>query len=513
MLAIFCLVRAILYPGTLICVASKQRKQALEVLDKIKAMMFVSPNIGLEIDLTDMSWAVNDAHIGFRNGSRITVVTASDSARGYRAHVVIIDEYVRVDRDVINSVLKHLNAEPRHPKFLDKPEYENRLELREENKELYASSCWFQSDWSFEKAKTFCANMLKINKAYFMCGLPYQLSVAEGLLLKSSIEDDMGESDFNAVSFQMEMEALWFGEAESGLYHYDDLIRARTVQYPMYPLSIASKISDKRLRIAPKQPGEKRILSMDIALMASSKKQNNDATSFFITQLLPISSNKYMKNVIYTENVEGMHAEDQVLMGRQLFDEYNCDYYVIDATGLGKPMVDLLLRDRQDPTTGIIYRALSCCNNDEIAARCSDSTAPKVIWAIQGGAQLNSDCAMKLRESFRDGTLHLLVNEFEAEDKYLSTLNGYNKLSLVDKVQLKMPYVHTELLINELVNLECTYVNNVVKVKEKTGMRKDRYCSLAYNNYVALALEQELSSSHKNTQDEIMLLIKAPKVC
>ena len=48
---------------------------------------------------------------------------------------------------------------------------------------------------------------------------------------------------------------------------------------------LSNKISDnKNIRIPPKQNGEKRILSADIALM-SSKKNNNDATAIFINQL------------------------------------------------------------------------------------------------------------------------------------------------------------------------------------------------------------------------------------
>ena len=55
-----------------------------------------------------------------------------------------------------------------------------------------------------------------------------------------------------------------------------------------------------------------------------------------------------------------------------------------------------------------------------------------------------------------------------------------------------MPYIDTTLLINELINLQYDSSNGVVRIYEKSGMRKDRYSSLSYNYYVAIQMEQEL---------------------
>ena len=37
------------------------------------------------------------------------------------------------------------------------------------------------------------------------------------------------------------------------------------------------------------------------------------------------------------------------------------------------------MRDMYDPETGETYPAISCCNNQEIASRCADKNARKVI--------------------------------------------------------------------------------------------------------------------------------------
>ena len=47
-----------------------------------------------------------------------------------------------------------------------------------------------------------------------------------------------------------------------------------------------------------------------------------------------------------------------------------------------------------------------------------------------------------------------------------------------------MPYIQTSLLINEMINLEHEINNNKVKLKERSGMRKDRFSSLEYSYWI-----------------------------
>ena len=58
--------------------------------------------------------------------------------------------------------------------------------------------------------------------------------------------------------------------------------------------------------------------------------------------------------------------------------------------------------------------------------------------------------------------------------------------------------MQTTFLIEELINLEHDIVNGLVKVKEKSGMRKDRYSSLEYNYFVAQELARKLKPKKNN---------------
>ena len=73
-------------------------------------------------------------------------------------------------------------------------------------------------------------------------------------------------------------------------------------------------------------------MSADIALM-SSKKHNNDATAIFINQMTPTKAGRYISNIVYADSYEGLRTDDQALIIRKLFDEYNCDYLALDTSG------------------------------------------------------------------------------------------------------------------------------------------------------------------------------------
>ena len=147
--ALFCVVRCILFPKTKICVSSATRSQANEVLLKItddfmKTHEWGSDNLRREI--TYASVGANKAVIEFANGSWIRVVTASDSGRGARCNILLVDEFRMVDLDTINTVLRRFLTAPRQPNYLNNPKYAH---LLERNKELYMSSAWLKINFIF----------------------------------------------------------------------------------------------------------------------------------------------------------------------------------------------------------------------------------------------------------------------------------------------------------------------------------------------------------------------------
>ena len=510
--AIYCVIRCILWPGTKVCIASGTRGQSVNVLEKIMLELKpASPELRAEIDEKQSKINGTSAQIVFNNTSVIKVVTASDTARGNRCHVLLLDEYRLISKDTIDTVLRKFLTLRRMPRYEELTEEQRKNEYaKEKNLTLYLSSAYFKDHWSYTKCVDTLKAMVDPARHQFVCGFPYQLSIREGLLDPETVADEMSESDFSEVKFSMEMCAEFFGSVDGAFYDYDSVSKNRRIKYPVLPADILSIMhGSTQLRIPPKISDEIRILSADIALM-SSKKNNNDATSIFLNQLMPTKAGRLMSNFTFTEGAEGMRTDDQALKIRKYIDEFDCDYLVLDTHGVGMGVYDLLSRDIVDPDSGEVYPAISCCNDPTMAERCTVPGAEKIIWSIKANAQFNSACAYLLREGFKSGRIRLLSNEYDAEE-YLSEIKGYSDLNAEDQLQIQMPYINTTLLINELVKLQYEEKAGNLKIFEKSGARKDRYSSISYNYYVATQLEsRHAKRTNYNSQSSDMFIIKPP---
>lgn len=495
LVSLFCVVRCILYPGTKICVSSGTRGQANEFISKIlddfcKLYDWGSDNLRNELVMNQCCVGANKAEVHFKNGSWIKVVTASDSGRGNRANLLILDEFRMIDKNTVDTVLKRFMGNPRQPAYLSLPEYKNKEELLETNIEMYMSSAWLKSHWSYNKSKAYTVNLLGGREGYFVCALPYQMAIKEGLKKRIEIEDEMSEADFDKMLFDMEMGCLPLGNSENSFFGFDDIIACRTLRSPCYYENKYCKN-----KIPDLITNERRILSVDIALMVS-QKHNNDATSIMINRAIP-KNNNYVANIVYLESHEGLLTNELALRLRKLYNDFKCTDLVIDASSVGSGAFDLLIQDMIDPQTGELYPALSVCNNKDMAARCKVANAPQVIWAIKASASFNTEICTLLRTGFQNRNINLLIQNIENEE-HLKQDKKYNQMSNEELWAYSMPYVETDALVNELVNLQSEFRGDNIKIVEQRNARKDRYSSLAYNYWVQRELSRKYLHKPKN---------------
>jgi hypothetical protein len=480
--SIYCCVRAILWPETKIIIASGTKGQSREVIEKIDDLRKNSPNLAREI--SELKTSTNDAMVAFHNGSWIKIVASNDGARSKRANLLIVDEFRMVDLDIINKVLRKFLTAPRQPKYLQKPEYKH---LQERNKEIYLSSAWYKIHWSWNKVVSFFNAMVE-GKNYFVCGLPYQIAIKEGLLMREQVEDEMSESDFDEVGFSMEMECLYFGESEKAFFKFEDLERNRRIHKPIYPREFYSLIKDNNFKYEPKKEGEIRLLSCDIAGMAGKE---NDASAYSIFRLIP-NAKGYDRHIVYMESMVGGHTVTQAIRIRQLFDDFDCDYVVLDTQNMGLGIFDQLIIPLYDKERNKEYEPWNCINDDKMAERCTYPYAKKIIYSIKGNAQFNSECAIILRDGLKRGKVKLLVSELDGRE-FLKSLKGFDSLPIEQQVKFEAVYLQITLLVNEMINLEGERTDNgLIRLKEPKSKRKDRYSSITYGNFIASELERSL---------------------
>lgn len=493
--ALFCCVRCILFPGTKIVVSSGTLKQANEVLLKIQDDFMKQSSI-LRSEIEKCNIGQNDASIYFKNGSWIKTRTSSENSRSARANCIVVDEFRMVDETVINTVLRKFLTSPRQPKYLRKPEYAH---LQERNKEIYMSSAYFKSSWAYKKAQSYTLNFFDDTKKYFICGLPYQVSIREGLLSRSQLEDEMSEADYNELVQQMEMECLWFGDTDGSLFKFDELTARRRLRKAFPPLSFCNdKITIPKLTATGK-----RILSIDVALMKSTKKKKNDASAIYINDLIQVNDTAYQSNFVYGETFEGLKTDELGMIVMKYFYEYQCTDLVLDTNGIGLGVYDFITKNQICQENGKRYKAMTCINDKDMAERCKVRDANKVVWSVKANANFNNEICVLLRNGIQNGKINFLISEQDADSSLKETYKGYFKMSPTEQAKLKMSYIQTTFAVYELIKLDHEVKNGNIKVKEVEGMRKDRYSSIAYSYWCACQLELKLKPQIQNTQSLI----------
>lgn len=510
--AIYCIVRMILYPKTKIIAAAGLKSQGQEIVAKIKEIANDAPLLKNELaeGMKSIRDSANDPRVEMKGNSWLRVVAANDGARGKRANLLIVDEYRLVPVNVIDTVLRKMQADPRQPGFLNKPEYKGNKKYIERNKQIYLSSAWYKAHEAWDRVLTYNDNMLA-GQSYFGCAIPYQISIMEGLKSEDEVQDEMSERTFNEVTWSMEMEAMFWGQNQNSFFEYEEIQKNRVLAEVYYPKEIRELLGEKVLKLPKKKSGEIRVIAADVAVMGGT---NNDATVFTVASCLPTKEG-YERSLMYIESHDGGHTNILANRIRQLFADFECDYLVLDTGGIGVPIYDQLTINTIDPERGTKYEPWTCFNNDDMAKRCIYHDAKPVVYSIKGNSELNSNIAQLFKDTLRKGMFKLPVHEDETRDT-LEAYEGYKSLEKEYQLELKLPYVQTTIMATEILNLEDENAqkgNGVVKIKESRSARKDKYSSISYLNYfVSEYLElHNRSKNNVNINPSEMFMIKQAK--
>lgn len=501
--ALYAIIKCILYPGSQICVTSKRLKQAVSVLHKIRDDFLVKNEWGSELlrgEIKSVLLNGDEPQIIFHNGSVIYAIAANQNARSKRSTDNIYDEYVQMDPEIIDDVLDPFLNVARQPGFVNNDKYKNCVE---DNSIFYLSSPWYKSEWSYLRAKDYFINMIR-GKKYFCCALPYQLSIESGLLRAIQILQAYEKSDFNFIKFSMEYGAMWYGSNGKEFFNFDSLKKRRllTKTAPIFDSKLFKTIKPHELL-----PNERRILSVDIAIMGGKK---NDASVLIINDATLTDRNSYTANINYIKTYEGKRTEELGIIIMRMYYMYGCTDLVIDARSTGIGVMDFITKEQYDSEFDVTYKPFKAINNDDWADKCIDQeNCTETLWAMNATAKINTQAAMRLQNVIENNKINLLISEFDCDKYLMNNIKDYDKKSEEIQIQYQVPFIETTLLINELINLEFDIKGADIRLKEKSGMRKDRYSSLAYNIWVMKELEKGLKL--KDKENSFNFIMRSPK--
>ena len=498
---LFCVEYGTLYPGTHICVQAPTIRQSTLLIKKIHELIRFQPRIGWEIE--EISEQKDMAKITLRSGQVIETVVCSDSARGERCNILILDEGRLMDKDTIQKSLIPLLTSQRTPPFMNNPKY--RGWKRENNKQLFLQSIGTKDEWSYKQFQDYLGFMIKNSNEYFTISLPYQFGVESGVIDRKIIERQVKENLSDLNGFRMEMEVVPYGQSESAMFRFDDINKARKLFVPLQPCTDDEFIASNGViyecpRYQGKQPEEMRIISMDIAV---SSGRANDNTVFCVFRLMP-NGEYYQKELSYMEVLNGVNLDPQILRLKQLFYDLECDYAVIDANGaLGINAVDTCGQKTFDPIRNIWYPGWKTCNKiEKFDVRISDQNAQPVLYAIQyAGASASTtqyNMLVNAQLEFERGRIRILVHEDDAIEqlnkrwkymKYKTSNNKYDR----EKADIMIgPFVNTSKLIEECINTQLVRLPSGRYTFDEGQGRKDRVMSMIYGiNFINL-LEKDL---------------------
>lgn len=490
-IAVFACIKAILYPNSLIVIASATKKQAsLIVTEKImKELMPNSPNLRREIKT--IKAGANETEVVFHNGSSIVVVPATDNARGYRSTCIIYEEFRMIKKDIIDFVLSPFLIIRQVP-YLSNPKYEH---LKEEPTEIYISSAYFSQHWMSNMVHLAVSDMYKKSEALFLA-FDYAITLKHNIRTKKQLVKE--KKKLGTIAFSMEYENEMIGQGEDAFYTFDMMNSAQVLKKSFYPKTQEDFIDKKKyIHDIPKQKGEKRIVSVDIAMVNNEK---NDNTVITCIRALP-SGDVYERQVPYIEAFKGENTTIQATRIKEIFYDFDGDEIVLDTQNAGLSIADELGKITYSESRDVEYPAFTCFNDEEVAKRVKNKDALPILYSYKGQSKINEQMHYAMKDVLDRHKLKLLLNSTKAKD-YLDTKSFYNgkNIGVEKQILFELPYNQTDLLINEMIGLQQSLSKGSLALKEPTASAtKDRYVSLAMGNLRIKQLELELQEKEDQT--------------
>ena len=496
LIAVYAVIRCILYPETKIVIASGTKGQARLIITEKITMLYNNSAI-LRAEIKDLSPSFNDPKCEFHNGSKIFAVPSAETARGYRGNILILDEFRMIKKNTVDTVLKPFLNVVRMPPYMKLPKYKH---LKQEpNVTIYISSAWYKNDWIWDEFNTFLKGLLK-GGTTFVCDLPYHVSVFHRLLPLDYVLQEKTKDTFNQTTFDMEYNGLFIGETESSYFKLDPITKCRTLKKVFIPptseefLEAKTKTTFKRSQLSniPRKnfDSEIRLVSSDIALMGGSKTVKNDTATITCMRLLQ-DGNEYKRQVCYLESInESIDSAELAIKIKRIYYDFEADYVIVDTAGQGIGVFDVMCKTLYDEERDEEYEPWSCINDEEMNKRFVARGKP-IIYSVKANASFNNNIAVTLKSVFEKQKIELPIDDIvKKSDLYADT--SFLMKSPEKRQRQLSTFQQATALQNELIALEYKIQSGNIKIYETGKSTKDRYSSLAYANWYASELEKDL---------------------
>lgn len=465
----------IVLPTIEIAISAQTKENAAELLnDKFNELLRWVP--ALQNEVSKFKHSANDSEVTFKNKSRLDVLANSQSSKGQRRKRLRMEESNLVDTVNFEDALKPIVEVARYT--CGKLAIANPEELNQQIN-YYTTPGWRGSD-DHARVLQLIRNMVDL-KGAMVIGSDWMLPCWYG---RGSSKNQILEKKktMNPTAFAQNYGGEWTGTSTGALVSINKLLKCRTLTSPVFEASKDDEI----------------YMAVDVA---RSQNEANNQSSIAVVRVRRnersrISSIELI-NVFNVSNT--LNFANQALIVKRTKQKYNARIVVVDGNGLGSGLVDELLKDTTDPTTGEslgCWNTINTTNEPEDLQNCEDCLFDMKAQSYQ----------TKVITDFIDvvdnGTLRLL--EQKQYDVFASDHDETYR-------ERYMPYIQTDLLIEEVANLKLESNGRSLSVKKEVKkIDKDRFSALSYAIFYVLEFENTPQKQDVDIED--IFAFRAPQI-
>ncbi len=470
-------ITGIFFPDIDLTLTAQTRENAKKLVEeKHREIIKFYPLIANEI--TRANFSKDTVEITFTSGGRIDVLANNPSSKGARRKRLSCEESNLLNDLLFQDVLEPVVNIPR--RTIGKKAEINPEELNGQIN--FFTTSGFRGSSEFERNIRMLDEMAEL-KGKIVLGAGWQLACEYGRgETKSQL---LAKKDSNSpIYFGMNYESKWSGVVDNALVDINKLLLLRTLSKPELKSDGKSEY----------------YVSMDVA---RSEKSSNNQSAIVV---LKVKRNKEERvvnikivNIINLPN--GLNFTSQAIEFKRIKNLYQAKIACIDENGLGRGLVDELLKEQIDPISG---ETLGCWNTINTEQEPDDDDAEKCLYALHSQG-INTDIIVNFIDMVEGGKLQLLekhqTNNYDANDQDFIKNNV-------------LPHVQTDLLIEEVSNLKLKHISGGKLTTERVTKRvdRDRWSATAYGLWYIKTFEDKVKRKDTDIDMNKLFLFKPPSI-
>ena len=478
--------KCILYPNNHLCLAMPTKEQSAKVVkEKVEEYWRDYPMLKNELILSKCKFDKDYVKLVFKNGSTLDTLTVGQSSRGLRANGLSLEEIVdeRMDRTTINEVLLPILAQPRMI-----PRFGADLDNEYSKTQAYVTTASNKQSYCYEKFSNLFEEMEQ-GKATIVLGTSYEMGTRFGTLSEEDIVEKMEDATYSPLSFEREYKSIFTGSNERSLVSAEDIQAMRVLEKP----------EDRASREDLKDPNVRYVLSYDVARSEGTGSTAN--SSLVVIKCIDRGNGTYKKQVVNIYVMEGTHFKNQALFLKKKVNDFGASVLCIDNNGLGKGLTDILVLEIDENPP---YSVVNDSGYDEYKR--ADSIPMVFLVSSNSRETKNHLIVNNFMSTMANRDVQLLKSETSARSFIKNKTDG-KKMA----IEL-LPFIQSDRLIDEVMNLEYVQKGNSSSVKSVTNkIQKDRYSALAYGLFYIYLEERKNKSRKRDTNITPRDFIKVKK--